>query len=75
MSYVSQGSRANKKVLHRIGFDVDSEGFRKLSAIPYGFRTKMLRELIQAVLKQAEKDGDEAFYKVAAGDFTLRVGK
>jgi len=75
MSYVSQGSRANKKDLHRIGFDVDSEGFQKLRAIPYGFRTRILRELIRAVLYQAEEHGDEAFYKVAAGTFTLKIGE
>ena len=43
--------------------------------IPHSFRTKMLRALIGAVLREAEGDGAETYYKVAAGDFTLRIGE
>ena len=61
-------------LLHRIGFDVDPKVFAELKVIPHGFRTKLLRRLIEAVVKLAERDGNEVYHKVIGGEFTLSLG-
>lgn len=74
MSYVSQDLKSSSSKLHRIGFDVDPITFASLKVIPHGFRTKLLRELINAVVNQAETDGNEVYHKIINGDFTLSLG-
>ena len=79
MNYISRASKPSKRhredreplLLHRIGFDVDPKVFAELKVIPHGFRTKLLRKLIEAVVKLAERDGNEVYHKVIADEFVL----
>lgn len=77
MSYVSPGSRRprlpNEPLLHRIGFDVDPGFFEELHAIPHGFRTKLLRELLRAAVKRAKKDGNEVYHQIIERKFSLSL--
>ena len=65
------GSVADSKGVARINFEIPAETFDRLRILPWGFRTMLMRILLEKVADALDKYGEIVVGALLSGEFTI----
>lgn len=62
---------SKERSMARINFDVDPALFERLKRLPWGFRTTLIRVLLEKVANSIEQHGEIMIGAILSGEFEL----
>ena len=63
--------KKKQRAMARISFDVAPELFKRLQRLPWGFRTTLIRVLLERVADAIDKHGEIMIGAILSGEFEL----